>query len=76
MNAKWKSIVESKLEYEEIFKGSYKFREKLSELIAQDISSLEICDDYEVPNWDLKQAEINGKRKALQLIVKLITEKD
>jgi hypothetical protein len=76
MNNKWKPVLENDKEFQEIFLGSYRFREKLSELIGVELSSLEICDDYEIPNWHLKQAEVNGKRKALHLMLKLIKEKD
>jgi hypothetical protein len=71
MNAKWKQVIEEK-EFGGMFTSSSLFREKLSEILEKEIESLEICDDYEIANWHLKQAETNGKRKALQLVLKLI----
>lgn len=76
MNTKWKQILRSEEEFRGLMLGSSSFREKLAEVIENEIASLEICDDYEIPNWHLKQAEVNGKRKALHLMLKLITEKD
>ena len=76
MNTKWKKILENDKEYREIFLASGRFRDKLGELIKEEISSLEICDDYTIPNWQLLQAETNGKRKALHLMLRLIEEKD
>lgn len=76
MNSKWKPVIENEKEFSEIMLGSFRFREKFTELIKVELSTLEVCDDYEIPNWHLKQAEINGKRKALHLMLKLIKEKD
>jgi len=76
MNAKWKRVLKGDQEAREIFLASGRFREKLEELVKSELSPLEICDDYDVNNWHLLQAEVNGKRKALQLVLKLIKEKD
>lgn len=75
MNSKWKGIIEEK-EFGSVMLGSSYFREKLSHVLEREVEALEICDDYEIANWQLKQAETNGKRKALQLVLKLIKEKD
>lgn len=76
MNTKWKKVLEGEKEYKEILLASGRFRDKLSELIEEEILDLEICDDYDVAHWELLQAEVNGKRKALKLIQKIIKEKD
>lgn len=75
MNSKWKNIVEDQNEYREIMLGSGRLRERLSELLEKEVSALEVIDDYEKSNWHLLQAEANGKRKAYQLILRLINEK-
>ena len=76
MNSLWKKIKVDQSGYSEMMFGSGKLREKLSELIVQELSAIEVCDNYDVPNWQLLQAEANGKRKAYQLILKLIKEED
>lgn len=76
MNNKWKPVLEGEKEYQEIMIGSSRFREKFAEMLELELKSLEICDDYEIANWHLKQAEVNGKRKALHLMLKIIKEKD
>ena len=75
MNSKWKGIIDEG-EFGNVMLGSSVFRERLSKLLEKEVEALEICDDYEIANWQLKQAETNGKRKALQLVLRLIKEKD
>ena len=76
MNTKWKKILEGEQEYQEIMLGSVRFREKLSKLLLDEVSSLKVVDDYSNPNWHLLQAEANGKRKAYELILKLVYKED
>jgi hypothetical protein len=72
INSKWKRVLENDTEFSEIMLSSVHFREKLSELLEEEISNLEVVDDYDNPNWQLLQAEANGKRKAYKLVCKLI----
>jgi hypothetical protein len=74
MNTLWKKVSVTKEGYSEMMTPSFMLREKLAEVIDNELASLEVCDDYSVNNWQLLQAEANGKRKAYQLILKLIKE--
>ena len=74
MNTIWKKVGLSKEEFTTMMLSSDFLRSKLANVISKELESLEVCDDYSVVNWQLLQAEANGKRKAYQLILKLIKE--
>ena len=74
MNTIWKKVGLSKEEFTTMMLSSDFLRSKLADVISKELESLEICDDYNTTHWDLLQAETNGKRKAYQLILKLIKE--
>lgn len=74
MNAHWKKAGVTKEEFTTMMLSSDLLRGKLADVISKELESLEVCDDYSVVNWQLLQAEVNGKRKAYQLILKLIKE--
>ena len=72
MNAKIKKKLKSNEEIQKAKNESFFYREVLKEVIMDELASLEICDDYEIPNWDYKQAEVNGKRKAYKSLLSLL----
>jgi hypothetical protein len=68
---------EEKQEFKNIFKGSKPVLERLDELINEielDTDSLELNPKvYDIPNWSYRQADLNGYRRALKQIKRLIS---
>ena len=67
----------AKEEFEQYVKGSKPLLNRALEIIEEDekeITSSEISlKSYEVPNWDYKQADLNGYRRCLKKYKNLFT---
>lgn len=67
---------EEKERFKNIYSGSKQVLERLSELLDQienDDSELETNPKvYDIPNWPYRQADLNGHRRAIKQIKKLI----
>lgn len=57
--------------------GSKRVLQRLQELIKEtedDLNTIELNTEiYDIPNWDYRQADMNGFRRALKTINKIIT---
>lgn len=57
--------------------GSKRVLNRLQELLKEqedELTNTELSNDiYDLPNWDYRQADINGRRKALKTIKFLLT---
>jgi len=67
---------EEKTRFKNIYSGSKQVLERLSDLLDQienDDDELETNPKvYDVPNWPYRQADLNGHRRAIKQIKKLI----
>lgn len=67
---------EEKEKFKNIFAGSKQVLDRLSEIIDQienDDNELETNPKvYDIPNWPYRQADLNGHRRALKQIKKLL----
>jgi hypothetical protein len=67
---------EEKTRFKNIYSGSKQVLERLSELLDQienDDDELETNPKvYDIPNWPYRQADLNGHRRAIKQIKKLI----
>lgn len=72
MNARIAKHLKSNEDIRKAKTESLFYRDILKKIITDELASLEVCDDYEVPNWDYKQAEVNGKRKAYKSLLSLL----
>jgi hypothetical protein len=80
MISKWTSHLkdpEEKQRFESSILGSKRVLERQKEIIDEMISELNIAEtspkNYEIPNWDYRQAHNNGFRQCLNVMRKLIT---
>lgn len=64
----WNLVIKDDKELDEAFEGSYRFREALKKVLDALEEKTELIDDYEIPNWQLLQAEANGKRKLIKTL--------
>lgn len=71
-NAKIKKYVKTEEAQEELKHSSLFFRQTLSKILEAELNSLEVFDDYDMSNWHIKQAEVNGKRKAYKMVLNLL----
>lgn len=74
MNSMWKKLKISEREHNDMLVSSYLFRSRLTELIEDEIKSLDCKRDYEQANWHIAEADRKGQIHALNLIKKLIGE--
>jgi len=80
MISKWTSHLkdpEEKQRFESSILGSKRVLDRQKEIIDEMISELNIAEtspkNYEIPNWDYRQAHNNGYRQCLNVMRKLIT---
>lgn len=71
---KLKKHIKTNEELAKVKVESSSLRKVLSDIIKEDLKSLEVFDEYDNPNWAYKQAEVNGKRKVYQLFLKLLED--
>lgn len=68
---------EDKVRFKNTVLGSKAVLERLQELlneIEDEVNTLELNTKiYDIPNWDYRQADMNGFRRALRTIKKIIT---
>lgn len=75
----WTKNIKNKTDlkrFEDNYKSATPVLERLQELIDQSVDSItdkEISSSsYDSPNWDYKQAHINGMKSAFKIVSKLI----
>lgn len=69
----------SQKRFEDNYKAAIPILERLQELIDESVESItdkEISSStYDSPNWDYKQAHINGMKSAFKIVSKLINSR-
>ena len=77
MQSRWFSHLKSEKErqsFKEYIESSSIVLDRLRELVYNTIKELEIkTNDYSSPSWAYLQAHQNGRREALEEIIKLVT---
>lgn len=79
MLTKWTSHLkesEEKIRFESSVRGSKRVLERQDQILDEMIAELNLAEtspkNYEIPNWDYRQAHNNGFRQCLMVIKKLI----
>lgn len=79
MISKWTSHLKTDKEKEDFVKevqGSKRVLDRLKEMVVeqeQELNQIEITTkNYEIPNWDYRQAHNNGYRQCLYLIKRIV----
>jgi hypothetical protein len=80
MNSVWRSVIDKDEEetLRNYLDNGHFLLDKLSKICYNSIIECEKVSvkDYDHPSWSHKQAHVNGKLEALNLILKLIDKKD
>lgn len=66
-----------KVKFEKYVRGSRLLLDRLKDIIQEDVDKLDTQEgsfkDFDIPNWEFKQAFRNGQRSTLKNIQRLLT---